>query len=365
MVIVYEPSVSICVGPRRSPAALCVGPRRCVCPLCRTPALSVSGPGVLCVGARRSARRGPTLCVGPGGLCVGPAALCWGLGVCVSGPSALCGGRHSLCRALALSLSGRRSRRSLCRALLCRPFCVGPRRSLAVRLGPGALCVRARRSFALCVGMCVPSRTLLPLSVSDLGALHRSLCRARRSPAVSLCRVPALCRGLRRGPRSSPDTFFMSGPGGLCVEALCVLAGRCLSRGPALCVGPGALCRGPALCVVAPRSLGRGPALLVSGPALCRGRRRGLGALPTFSVYRAPALFVRAGRSLGPAVRVSRPNDLCVRGQAQRCVFGAQRPQLRAPNPSFIWLQIVPTLMRPPSKHRGPSSDPSATISGT
>ena len=157
MVIFYEP---ICVEPGRSPAALCVGPWRCVCPLCRTPVLSVSGG--LCVGARRSLRRGPALSV--------------------LGPALSVSARRSLCRAPALSVSGgalcvgpwrslcRSSRRSLLgRAPLRRPFCAGLRRSLAVRLGPQrspfrrSLCVGTPRHSpaALCVG---PRR--LSLSVS-------------------------------------------------------------------------------------------------------------------------------------------------------------------------------------------------------
>ena len=152
MVIFCEASVSICVGPRRSPAALCVGPPRS---LCRVPALSLSasGPGALCLGA-------------------GPRCV---------------GGRRSLCRAPALSVSGAGA---LCvgprqrSAALCRG---GPRRSLVV-------CVWARRSLALCVEICVGPPALsafAQLSVSGL-ALFVS------APALSVSGLsPSLCVGRR------------------------------------------------------------------------------------------------------------------------------------------------------------------------
>ena len=63
--IFCEPSLSICVGPRRSPAGavsvLCVGSPRSLCPAA---AVSVLGPGALYVGARRS-------------LCRARRSLCW------------------------------------------------------------------------------------------------------------------------------------------------------------------------------------------------------------------------------------------------------------------------------------------------
>ena len=65
------------------PGALCVGPRRSL-RLCLGPALSVSGPVALCVWARRSLCR----------------ALCRALALSVSGPVALCvWARRSFCQA--------------------------------------------------------------------------------------------------------------------------------------------------------------------------------------------------------------------------------------------------------------------------
>ena len=121
--------------------------------------------------------------------------------------------------------------------------------------------------------------------VSSSGALcvgaRRSLCRARRSLAVSvfgarrarcvgpraLCRCVGPRRSLCRGPALS-----MSGPA-LCVSVS--MSGPALSvSSPALsvkiCVGaqqssPGALC---VVAQQAPGALCRGPALSVSGPAL-------------------------------------------------------------------------------------------------
>ena len=234
---------AFCRGLCRSPAVLF---RRCLCRGRR----SVSGLGALCVGARRSLRRGPSLLVsGPGALCQesasGPAVLqvpCRGPTICVSRPGALCvRARRSVCRGPALFVPGPGAlsvgaRRSLCR---------GPARGPALFVsGPGALSID---SGALCQGVC-GARTV---SVSELGALQRSLCRG---PALSARRS-------------------VSGPGALCVGArrsLCSLRrGRCspavtLCRDPALCVG---------VCVRAwCRSLHRCFCQLVSRRSLCRGR---------------------------------------------------------------------------------------------
>ena len=93
---------------------LCRAPPLSGC-LCWAPALSVSGPGALCVGAWRSLCRGLALSVsGPGALCVRPwCSLCRALALSVSGPGALCvgpvlsvSGPGALCRAVVLSVSG-------------------------------------------------------------------------------------------------------------------------------------------------------------------------------------------------------------------------------------------------------------------
>ena len=81
----------LCVGHRRSPSAMCVGARR---------SLAVSGPNALCVGApllsvsgpgALSQRRGPAVAVS------GPGTLCVALALCV-------GARRSLRRGPALSV---------------------------------------------------------------------------------------------------------------------------------------------------------------------------------------------------------------------------------------------------------------------
>ena len=169
--IFHEASVSICVRPRRSPAALCVGPRRSLSlsvsrprrSLCRAPAFSVSGPGAL---------RAPALSVGARhSLCRAPCSLRH-LSLSVSGPRFLCPAQAlSLCRGRALSVSGHGT------------LSVGPgsplpalsvsRPGLSVS-GPGALC--RRRGTAL--------------SVSGL----RGLCVGRRR-SLCLCRGPAALGG--------------------------------------------------------------------------------------------------------------------------------------------------------------------------
>ena len=141
----------VCVGARRSlcqalalsvsgPGALCVGPRF------RAPTLFVSGPGAVCFGARRSLCRRLALSVsGPGAVCVWPRRYLY------QGPSLSRSFCRSLCRAPALSVSGRGALCIKGRSLaLSVALCVGPRRSLC-RLpalsvsGPGALCVRRAR----------------------------------------------------------------------------------------------------------------------------------------------------------------------------------------------------------------------------
>ena len=117
-----------CVGPRRS-LAVHLGPQRspfCFWPqrsLCRGPsaALSVSGPGALCVAARRSLCPGPALSVA---LCRAPHSLCRGPALSVSGPGALSLSMLSVSRSVSGSVSGPGTPAALC---------VGPRRlSLSV-----------------------------------------------------------------------------------------------------------------------------------------------------------------------------------------------------------------------------------------
>ena len=198
--------MSGCVGPALSvsvPSGLCVGARRSLW----APAVSASGPGALC-------RAPPALCVGasvsvsvsgPGALCV---RLCWPGALCV--PSGLCvGARRSLCR-------GRSLRRGPA-------LCVGPRQS-----GPGALCVGAAISVsgpgALCVGacggLCVGARrSLCRRSASGPDGLCVGARRSasgpgalRRSPALFVSRqhsqaLRSLCVGPRRTRRApEPDT---------------------------------------------------------------------------------------------------------------------------------------------------------------
>ena len=322
--IVYEPSVSICVGPRRSPAALCNGPRRCVCPLSRIPALcvrprpslcwgpAVSSPGALCVGARRSLCRA-LLCPGPGALSVrawqGPAS-------CRSASDA--GVSRSLCRAPPLS-------RGLCWARLrvCGPL-RGPQ---SLRGPPPPVRMPPIRSARHASGHAhpPPNRWL-----DGTGRAARASRLLMRTPPTHQPPAPIRCRA---------SAISMSGPGALCVgspHSLC-RARRSLCRG---CVGrrflsgpPGTLhvaarrslsqsarrpspktffCQVPAVCVPAPVAL-----WLLSQNSLCQVPRLVCRALP---------LFIRARHSLcrTPAVYVSRPNDLCV--GAQRSLVGARHP---------------------------------------
>ena len=157
--------------------------------------LSVSGPGAVSV-----------LCVGP------PGALCVAGGLCV-------GARRSLREGPALCVIGARHSVSGGPAL----FVTGPARGAALFVpGPALFLCRA------------PALSMLALSVSERSPFcvrpQRFMCRARRS----LCRGPALCvwprRSLCWGPRS-----LRGGP------ALCVIgARRSVYRGPALFVsGPG------------------------------------------------------------------------------------------------------------------------------
>ena len=96
---------ALCIGPRHSfcrAPTFCVAARRSQCQTPVLSALSVSGPGALCVGA-------PALSVsGSGAFRVAPRrSLCRILALSLSGSGALCVGlQRSLCRAPALCLSG-------------------------------------------------------------------------------------------------------------------------------------------------------------------------------------------------------------------------------------------------------------------
>ena len=179
---------AFCVGPPWSlcrPSALYVGARRSLCQarrsLCGGSAIwfSVSGalrqstcqsPGALYVGARRSSlRRGR-----PGALCVGPA-------LSVSGPDGLCvGAGRSWCRGPALSVSGPSA------------LCVGARHSLC--RGPGLQ--RSVSGPSLCRGPAVAPRSGWLSELFDVGAQHslsqRSLCRAP-TVFVSGPSTPTIC----------------------------------------------------------------------------------------------------------------------------------------------------------------------------
>ena len=138
------------------------------------PALSVSGPGALCVGLSRCLS-------GPGALCVGPRRSLWGPVLA-----------RSLRQAPVLSVSGS-PRRSLCRCVC------GPRHSLC-RAPADALCVR----HALCRGPALFA--LGPGRPGPLCDARRSLCRGRspplsESPSLSL----SLSLSLSARSRSESD----------------------------------------------------------------------------------------------------------------------------------------------------------------
>ena len=280
--------LSVCLSVCQDPTICVSGARRSLCRGGAGPALFVSGPGALCVGARRSFYRTPELSVRVSlfrrSLCVRTGALCQG-GVGDWVPVFL------------------RLRRSLevGARLVSGPglsvVCVGARRS-----SPGALCVGARRSVSERGALCVGARRFvsgpggpLPALVSGPGAFCAGARRFVSAPgAPSLCRGPALCVGARRslcrGPVRGP-ALFVSGPGALCVGALCqgVFGARIVSvselgalvlslcREPELCVGVCVGARGSGgvgVCIavsVSRQCLCRGSALFVSGPgALCR-----------------------------------------------------------------------------------------------
>ena len=312
----HGPALLLSVGARRSVS----GPG--ASSECRGPALFLSGPGTPCVGARRSLCRGSALsgvavearCASAKTLfrrsrrcvCRVPVlsvAVRVGAGArrSVSGPGALCvGARRSLCRCPALSVHFPDTGGlywvwrllSACRGPVCRRKAPGPGapsecrdpalfsalcRGSALFVSGPALCVGAQRVF----GVSEPGALCAALFASGPGALCVGARRFVSGPP-SECRGPAL---------------FVSGPGDLCREC----------RGPALFVsGPGALCRGPALLASGPGTSSecRGPALFVSGPgAPCAvGARRSVHS----SRHRQSVL------GLALAVCLSRPNDLCV-----------------------------------------------------
>ena len=128
---------------------------------------SVLGPGGFGVGSRRSLCRAPALSVsGPGALCVGPGAVSLSVScpaISVSSPVALCvRARRSLCRGPALSVWGpgvgawRSLRRAPALFLSVGALCVGPRRflcrdpTLSVS-GPGALSLSVSCPRDFCV----------------------------------------------------------------------------------------------------------------------------------------------------------------------------------------------------------------------
>ena len=277
----------------------------------------VAGFSSLCVTARRSsavsmsgARRSVS---GHGALCVGARSF-------VSGPGAFCQG-----------------------PALYGALYVGAQRSLSESAsGPGALCVALRVGARRSPQRSLPGRFLFRSSAlfSAVGV------GAGSSPAISLCRVPALSVRVYVGTRRPLPTLFVSGLGALYVRArrsvcrgqgpngaLCVGARRCLSQGPALCVGRQRFVSGPG-------TFCRGPALLASGRSV-------------------PALFVRARRSLcrGAAVCVSRPNDLCVGARRFLCRASLCVGVRRGDRPALF---VSGPPLRGPSSEAGsgPSSNP-------
>ena len=178
--IFCEAYVSICIGPRRSPAALCVGPGalRVGFRLCRSgalcvPAISVSGAGARCVGPRR----------------------------------------RSLCRSLAVCVAPRRSR------------IAGPDTQIPdKKTGRGAgLMQRAGPTES--AGL--TQRLLGPDTESARPRAHREPGPRRRH---CLCRVPALSVWAHRSLTGLPLPCWGWSP--------VVLFQRSLRRGPALFVGP-------------------------------------------------------------------------------------------------------------------------------
>ena len=203
----YRSSALLCQGPALSGGLSVSG---CVWGPCdpwwcrRLGRCFCEGPGALCVGARRSLRRGPALiasaapCWGPvlsvesvpgfGGplprlplsrpvFVPGPSAFCRGLCPLAALGPALCGGPGALCVGARRSVWGPALFVSGAGAL-----CRGP--ALFVS-GPGALCVGARRSFyrapALSVRVCLEPGLFLHQN----SALQALCVGARRSPAVS------------------------------------------------------------------------------------------------------------------------------------------------------------------------------------
>ena len=197
MVIVYEASVSICVGtPALSRGSLCS------LALCRAPALSVSGPvalslsvsgpGALCVGAlsvsgQRSPCQGPalsrSLCVWPSALCRGPGGL-GALRLCV-GPGAL------RVPAAVLSVSGQRS------------LCCGP-----------ALLSLCR---APCVGL-QPLRDPVPLTC--VPPIRRAGPAPIRVPPIRFAGQPPIPRAAFSCSRKEPQTLLFGGKPGLLEKVL-------------------------------------------------------------------------------------------------------------------------------------------------
>ena len=174
--ILCEPSLSICVGPRRSPAGavsvLCVGsPRSLRRSLRRGPALSVSGPALSVLGPALSMS-------GPGALCVGaPSVVPPPLSRCPS-----CAPTLSSLSPGAISLG---ARRSPCQgSALFRDLCRAPPSLSGLRL--------LFRSSALFSALCVEAR--------------RSVCESRRSLSGSR-------RSLYWGPAVSRPTICVSGHG--------------------------------------------------------------------------------------------------------------------------------------------------------
>ena len=328
--------------------------------LCRAPALFVSGlcRPTLFIRAQHSPCRGPALSVAVGIGARRPSPKTFFCQVFVSGPGALCvGARRSLCRAR------RREWRFLRRGpalYLCR----GPTLFLS---GPGALCQGlCRGSVSGPDGFCFGAGRSSTLFVSRPGTLQRSLC-------------VEVCVGARRSSPDtfvSGLALFILGPSGLCVEAQrSVRQGPAhfVSRPGAVCVGarrslsrPVALCRGPALCI-GPRA--RRSVRSASGPGA---------PLPTLSLSGPAACVSGPGACCqGPALFMSGPGGLCVEAQrsvalfgrgAALCVWGSawpcatQNPSPSGPAlPSACQLRsachpFAPLLASAPIRHRAPIS---------